>query len=200
MGFVYVFKQKETNFYKIGMTDNTVDSRFSQFKMYSPNGADIVQVIESINARALEKELHEKFKHLRLSGEFFELSQKELDQIAKYQSEKMNDAMTYFFRYVSGNMNNVDSIISAMKTRVDSKKIMAEETEETYKKYIDFLLKNHFDKKLTSGEIYLILLDEFGNDEIQKLSRKTFGTYMRGILTQKTIKENGVVKRVYFIQ
>ena len=78
-GFVYVFRQINTNYVKIGMTNTeSVFDRFANFKMYSPTGAEILAIIETTDANLLESELHNKYSAFRMSGEFFNLNEEQI--------------------------------------------------------------------------------------------------------------------------
>ena len=89
-GCVYIFHQKETPYFKIGMTETeSAKTRFQEFCVYAPNGAEISLIIPTENPRSLEKELHKTFKHKRLAGEFFKLDKSDLEIIkSKHTTRK----------------------------------------------------------------------------------------------------------------
>jgi len=97
-GFVYLFSQNDTTYYKIGMTtSDSVKSRFASFCTYSPNGANIDLIIPTTNPLKIEKELHKKFSHKRLHGEFFNLSNEDIDVIKKTYLNKFQTKLKNCF-------------------------------------------------------------------------------------------------------
>lgn len=90
---VYLFRQKGTNYVKIGMTTKSdFSDRFTSFCTYAPNGGEVVGIIKCTDSRKLEKEIHDLYKHKRLKGEFFSLSKEECDLILnKYKSDENFD-------------------------------------------------------------------------------------------------------------
>jgi len=88
MGFVYFFKQDNSDVVKIGMTKNneSVISRFNAFKTHAPYGATNLGVIETTDPAELEKRLHNKYKAKRINGEFYKLSPEEIKNEIKNNS------------------------------------------------------------------------------------------------------------------
>ena len=80
MGYVYFFKHKQVDAVKIGMTKNDdINVRFNQFRTYSPFGAEILGVIKTAYPAQIESKLHKHYEHFRLRGEFFDISQAQID-------------------------------------------------------------------------------------------------------------------------
>jgi len=95
-GYVYVFHQLGTTYYKIGYTTKeSVKDRFISFKMYAPNGGEIISVIESENPSRLEKEMHLKFSDKRLNGEFFSLNENDLYILKSFQDKRTRDIIDF---------------------------------------------------------------------------------------------------------
>ncbi len=79
-GCVYFFKHTGLEPIKVGYsTSNDPYKRFEQFKTYAPFGAEIVFFERSSMALGCERIIHEKFSEKRLKGEWFILTQEDLD-------------------------------------------------------------------------------------------------------------------------
>jgi len=75
LGCVYFIKHKNMEPIKIGYsTHNIPNGRVQHANSSSPYGIELIGFIRTNTAKQLETELHEKFKHLRLNGEWFEIS------------------------------------------------------------------------------------------------------------------------------
>lgn len=69
------------DFFKIGYTANSVEQRVKQLQTGSPDKITIKYVFESNHKMKVERSLHRLFSHKRLSGEFFDLSNEDLNKI-----------------------------------------------------------------------------------------------------------------------
>ena len=70
----------EETLYKIGITKRAVSERLKDFKTGNPNDFNIVHVYVAENyAHTIESTLHRRYKTKRVSGEWFELNQSEVD-------------------------------------------------------------------------------------------------------------------------
>jgi len=85
--YVYVFFNKHTNLYKIGITKN-VRERYMMLSNQSGCWLDIINYYEidgypfgCVSSRHKEKFLHDFFNDKRIIGEWFELNQKDLNFI-----------------------------------------------------------------------------------------------------------------------
>ncbi len=74
---IYIIKNNNTEFYKIGITKN-LNNRFRQLELQS--GCDlkifdyyILDKQSKLNAKQIEKRLHEKYNHYRIVGEWFDV-------------------------------------------------------------------------------------------------------------------------------
>ena len=74
---VYVIQIRRTSKYKIGITKH-IKTRLKQFQTGNPEPLDMVVFMETEDPRKLESLLHQEFKEKRLSGEWFELNEKDL--------------------------------------------------------------------------------------------------------------------------
>jgi len=75
-GFVYIIKDTITNIYKIGKTID-LEKRLKTLRCGNPK----ITLIASLQHKyysAIELELHKKYKRKRLSGEWFDLTEKEV--------------------------------------------------------------------------------------------------------------------------
>lgn len=78
-GFVYLLASSEEGCYKIGRTKDP-QRRLKQFKsMIMPAGYECL--IETQNMRQLEADLHIKFKDQRIQGEWFNLTNEDVEYI-----------------------------------------------------------------------------------------------------------------------
>lgn len=82
-GFVYLLADG-LGLYKIGYTQNSVQSRFNSLKVGNSN-ISIVAYFESKNAKLEEKQLHEEFGHKRVAGEWFKLTKKDVARFKKHK-------------------------------------------------------------------------------------------------------------------
>ena len=75
---IYLFGT-ELGLFKIGMTTNMVNSRLQQCNVLSP--VHVYLVAETYADKYLERELHAKYDSKRVRGEWFRLSQDDVDWI-----------------------------------------------------------------------------------------------------------------------
>lgn len=78
-GYVYLLKS-EAGHYKIGRSVNP-ESRHKTFGIQLPFRVSYECLIKTENMKRLEAELHEKFAHKRLDGEWFDLSTEDIEYI-----------------------------------------------------------------------------------------------------------------------
>lgn len=76
----YVYLLKAGKFYKIGLT-KTLDERIKQLSTIPPFDLELIHAIASYDMYTLETDLHEKFSAKRKRGEWFELTQADVDFI-----------------------------------------------------------------------------------------------------------------------
>lgn len=81
-GWVYVLKQIGGENYKIGHTKN-LDDRMYLFRVKLPFKVEFEITIQTADRRKLETELHNHFKDKRVDGEWFTLSNEDLDYIRR---------------------------------------------------------------------------------------------------------------------
>jgi len=101
-GCVYFFRHVGLSPVKIGFSDNSSPiDRFNSFTTYAPFGAELVGFIITDKACRIEKELHRKYKSKRLKGEWFEISDEEVNkEISFYSSiEAVRDKNDFQIEY-----------------------------------------------------------------------------------------------------
>jgi hypothetical protein len=78
-GYVYLL-QSVTGAYKIGKSANP-EHRRKTFKLQLPFEVEYVCVIKTDDMHTLERELHERYSHCRVNGEWFNLHPRDVDYI-----------------------------------------------------------------------------------------------------------------------
>lgn len=84
-GFVYILKTA-TGEYKIGLTKDPA-SRMATFGLTLPFRVNYELVIASADMRGLEKDLHAEFAHKRLDGEWFALTDDDVNDLRERYAE-----------------------------------------------------------------------------------------------------------------
>jgi hypothetical protein len=77
-GFVYVIRVGD--FCKIGLSANP-KSRIASLQISTPTPLEVVCILPTKDMIALEKELHQKYVHAHERGEWFDLSESDVEQI-----------------------------------------------------------------------------------------------------------------------
>jgi hypothetical protein len=86
-GCVYFFRHIGLTPVKIGYSESESPiNRFNQFKTYAPYGSEIIGFIQTYDARSLESKLHKKYASLRLDGEWFELTDEQVQSEIDFHS------------------------------------------------------------------------------------------------------------------
>ena len=199
-GKVYCFKMIGTSYYKIGMTETeSINDRFNMFKTYSPNGAEIISVIETGNARLLENQLHNEFKNRRVNGEFFILDNFDIDKIKKYENEETIKLNNFFWINIKENNISFDELNKAFNYLKINNEILNENlNENSNEKIFNFLEFEWSCSWLSNNEIYKLLLDE--NIISNEFSKEALGRVLKIKYTQKIKKIDGITKRMYYIK
>ena len=189
-GYVYVFKMIGTDYFKIGMTNKeSVKSRLDSFKVYAPNGVEVVQVISSKTPLKLEKDLHLKFESKRMKGEFFKLTESDLKYLDLFQSEKTIELKNFFWTYIFDNNLTIDDV----KTLFLSKNMYQNNDKAT--DVINYVESNLIGNELTCTEIKDFLL----NDCEIEINTKSLGSILKNSYEQKIKKIDGINHRVYLL-
>lgn len=86
-GCVYFFRHVGLNPVKIGYSENESPiDRFNQFKTYAPFGSEILGFIIISNAKELETSLHRKYTSKRLNGEWFDITEEEVNSEVEFHT------------------------------------------------------------------------------------------------------------------
>lgn len=81
-GFVYFAKDPVTSLVKVGKSID-VEKRLYQLKQKYGSELQLLDVIKSSDANALEKEIHKGLDPRRAKGEWFILSEEEVEKVVK---------------------------------------------------------------------------------------------------------------------
>ena len=79
-GYVYLLYSPTNNTYKIGKAKQ-VDGRYGSIAKQSPVEIKLIHQFKSENANKAEKALHNQYSHKRVLGEWFSLSEQEIETI-----------------------------------------------------------------------------------------------------------------------
>lgn len=85
-GFVYIIKEHKYNTYKIGKTKN-LKQRMNLFGVKLPFKIEIVHIIASDDYSEIETELHKTFAEKRLEGEWFDLSDEDIEWLKSLKEQ-----------------------------------------------------------------------------------------------------------------
>jgi len=85
MSKVYLIScdEGENKIYKIGFTKNQVEQRIKQLKTGNHQDFIVECVYETKWATKMEAVFHKRFKHSKVSGEWFKLEQHQVDNFSK---------------------------------------------------------------------------------------------------------------------
>ena len=93
-GFNYVYLISGTHNgitrYKIGKANN-VDDRVKMFNIKVPFDIDLIRTFKVKDALSFESKLHKEYHHKRLSGEWFDLSEKDIMEISTIGMKKESE-------------------------------------------------------------------------------------------------------------
>lgn len=191
-GFVYVFKQSGTTFYKIGMSEtDSVNDRFIQFKTYSPTGCEIISVIETDHARYLEKKLHTQFAEKRMSGEFFNLTDVDIATIKNYESEKIATLNNFFWQYIVGKNLDVDAMKRVLNLMDKSENVSFDKKTELILLEVSKYFNN---MSVTNTEIYDKIKEKYPS-----ITKKMLGMILKQKYTSKIVRNGNSTNRIYTI-
>ena len=83
MGYVYLICDPSQNTYKIGVTRNIVQKRLKKLQTGNSSELHIVNTVETKYPFRLETLLHNKYKHKKVYGEWYNLSD---DEVKSFKS------------------------------------------------------------------------------------------------------------------
>jgi hypothetical protein len=120
-GCVYFFRHIGLTPIKIGYSENESPiNRFNQFKTYAPYGSEIIGFIIISDAKDLESFLHRKYASKRLSGEWFELTEEEVNREIDFYTnvsdiKDKNEFQIAWAKHLEDKKNNISLEIKTSK-------------------------------------------------------------------------------------
>lgn len=185
LGCVYFFRHLGLKPVKIGYTlDPTPQKRFKDFKTYAPFGAEMLGYVNSSNPFDLEQRLHEKYYRVKLTGEWFDISLKDVENdIKDYSTNESLIARSFFWeKYAEQQKQLIQNNLSGHKDDLS-------------------LFLSRFIKGDTSIE-RKNLRELFNEDRLNKLTPQVFNKSVRKYCNMNNIllqegKYNGIM-RFYF--
>lgn len=100
--YVYLIANEDTGYHKIGFTNN-LNERLLKLQTGSASKLKYVHTIKTVNFKALETALHKRFETCRLLGEWFDLSDEDVDYI-----KSISDKNAPFISPVSHSIPKID--------------------------------------------------------------------------------------------
>lgn len=121
-GCVYFFRHIGLSPVKIGFTSSESPiNRFDSFRTYAPYGSEILGFIQTENPSELEFRLHNKFSAKRLLGEWFDITQEEVQEVIKFytpieQINEMNEFYKNWAKYIEDKKNKTEALVFSYKS------------------------------------------------------------------------------------
>jgi hypothetical protein len=199
-GYVYFFRQVDSPYVKIGFTNGeSVVGRFASFKTYAPIGATIEAVIESANAKKLESELHQKYSHNRVSGEFFQMTKEEVEAVrCKHEGADVRNLRNAIEAFISNaslvEMSKLKNALARGSFYNDD-----ETVQKNHKLVVNALNGRFVGARFTATEVQGFLMDTI--DEIEDLpSLREIGAVLKIYCQNKSYRTGDEVKKMYSLQ
>jgi hypothetical protein len=120
-GCVYFFRHIGLTPIKIGYSENESPiHRFNQFKTYAPYGSEILGFIIISDAKELESVLHRKYSSKRLNGEWFEITEDEVNYEINFYSnvsdvKDRNDFQIAWAKYLENLKNKIQTEVQTLE-------------------------------------------------------------------------------------
>ena len=89
IGYVYLFY--DGSYYKIGHTNREPKKRLEEVQIYNPNKLHLINSHKTINYKKIEYLLHRRYSHKNIRGEWFDLSDDEVDNFSNKCKELENE-------------------------------------------------------------------------------------------------------------
>lgn len=159
MGCVYFIKHNELEPIKIGMTiKETPCDRVSQMSTASPYGIELLGFVKTFNPILLERELHDKYKDLRLNGEWFNISREvafnEITLLNSSESIIINKLPYEVEKYVDSRLGGFFSVVFYESIFIRFNHLFENVNIESYKKCLlnylvgkDLIVKHYKEAK-----------------------------------------------------
>lgn len=136
-GCVYFFRHVGLSPVKIGYSENESPiSRFNQFKTYAPYGSEILGFIIISDSRQLENDLHKKYSSKRLNGEWFDLTEEEVNKEIDFYTNvaDIKDRNEFQIAWAKQIEDRKNKIVEEIKT-TDFKKIKQTNVDLFFQRY-----------------------------------------------------------------
>lgn len=176
-GCVYFFKHIGLKPIKIGYSTNKNPiERFERFKVYAPYGAELLGFIRTYEAKILETNLHLKFSSKRINGEWFEITDEDVNECINFYSniedvKEKNEFQIEFAKKIHKSKELEEKIFSGdffnnysiKKTDVFNKKIIIQVSD-----FLKYIKKEDIKKFLIQNKL-------------------TYKAYRQGVTTKKGV-------------
>ena len=160
-GCVYFFRHIGLTPIKIWFSTNESPiSRFENFKVYAPYGAELIGFIRTFEAKELETTLHNKFSQYRINGEWFEVPENEIEKCITFYSniedvKEKNDFQIQYSKFIDEsriiNNNAFFEMYSKNKNEIFKNEVILKKNELSLFMNKDevnlFLIKNDLEYK-----------------------------------------------------
>ena len=199
---MYFFKHKGINGIKIGKTSGSgVSERFKSFKTYSPNGAEILGYFETNDGLRTESEIHKTYSNRRMSGEFFDITEHDVDKIINVYSISNTKMKNDFLKWVSSLDSNIKNEVSNLMKLSLAEKENDNDNEIYYTMEPIIIKDNLVPSELNEGEFLTTTaiiqrLSERGTNT-KGIYMKRFGQYLKKFGFERK-KKNGLYG--YFVK
>ena len=97
MGFVYLIESIDAGTCKIGITKNDPNKRLKQLSTGNDSPLILVSTFKTDNYRKLESWLHRKYSDKRLNGEWFMLSEEDINSFTA-TCHSINETITILLK------------------------------------------------------------------------------------------------------
>jgi ribonuclease HI len=118
-GCVYFFRHVGLTPVKIGYSENESPiNRFNQFRTYAPYGSEILGFIIISDAKELETLLHRKYANKRLNGEWFDLTEQDVNNEIDFYTNvaDIKDRNEFQIAWAKQIENKKNKIVEDIKT------------------------------------------------------------------------------------
>ena len=95
-GYVYIVQCGDFNYYKIGISKKNFQNRLSGLQVGSPFPLKMLEVYHCPNYSQLERELHLKYFKHRMVGEWFELTDEQIQEVKDHLEKRVTEQITLF--------------------------------------------------------------------------------------------------------
>ena len=98
-GYIYIIHAEKTNYYKIGISKDAPRNRIASIQTGSVFDLKFIDIRYTKQFRVLEKDLHRQYKDYNVRGEWFELVEKQINEIVNYIiTKEMKQLMFQFHK------------------------------------------------------------------------------------------------------